>query len=215
MKYPVVIALALSHSCRKSLSFTIPPQCQTPHTPYDTRLGAVGSKGRSWKPAVSGAIMGWALATKIATAASAPQDMAIQTDYPCPPLQGFSTTILAEGAYTPEQGYDVTNLAMPSYTVKKDTRFNSAGTEAIDTPAKAYSSKGKVIAKQKSQDDEIIKAKEKASKEEAKIKEYVEKQQVRAKEKADKERIKAKIEAERNVAKETRSSERASREKGQ
>jgi len=212
MKYPIVVALTLLYTCRESLTFTIPHQCQTPTTPSATRLEATDSKGRGWKPAVSGAIMGWILATKIATADTTPLDMAFSTDHP--QLQEFSTTLLAQGAYVPEGGYEDLSMAMPSYSVKKDARFNGVGTEEIDTPVTSYESKGKTAAKQKSLAD-IEKAKnlDKAAKEEAKIKAYVEKQGVRSKENAEKQRIKAKIEAERSGEKEARSAERAAREK--
>jgi len=192
--------------------FAVSQICDPPSSASITRLEAKGTKGRLWKPALSGAMMGWAVATKIATASSTPQDLALPLEY-LPLREGFPTTILAGGAYTPEGGYDSLTMELPSYSVKKDIRFDSGSTADEDIPAKSKGSQNQARGQQKSLADvEKNKAKDKAAKEEKNMREYAIKQQARSREKVEKDKIKAKIEAERNEAKEAQAIERAERE---
>lgn len=197
---------------KNASGFAVSDICDPLPTVSLTRLEAKGTKGRLWKPALSGAMMGWAVATKIATASSTPQDLVLPLEYQ-PLREGFPTTILAGGAYTPEGGYDSLNMELPSYSVKKDLRFDEGSTVDEDIPAKARGSQKQTRGQQKSLADvEKNKARNKAAKEEESMREYAVKQQARSREKAEKDKIKAKIEAERNEAKEARAIERADRE---
>mmetsp|Transcript_25023 Transcript_25023/g.29483 ORF Transcript_25023/g.29483 Transcript_25023/m.29483 type:complete len:216 (-) Transcript_25023:350-997(-) len=212
MKISPVHYLTITCIAGKSAAFVVPQQGHSTPATSIIRLDATGTKSRWWKPALSGGMMGWVLATKIATASSIPQDIILPIEYP--QLQeAFPTTIIAEGAYQPESGYESLNMDMPSYSIKKSTKFEGEGAGNEEIPEKR--SAAQVKAKTKSLADvEKSKAKVKAAKEEANIKEYVEKQQSRSKEKAEKERIKAKIDAERLDAKEKQIADRAAREKG-
>jgi len=212
MKLSTVLSFALTCTASQSSAFVFPHQCQSSSTTSITRLEATSSKTRLWKPALSGGMMGWVLATKIATASSNPQDMTPPTEY-IPLQEAYPTTIIAEGAYTPEAGYESLNMDMPNYSIKREAKFKSDGTgqeEVVDDKKSTAQSK----AKTKSLAEiEKNKAKVKAEKEEANIRQYVETQQKRSKEKADKERIKAKIDEERLAAKEAQIADRAAREK--
>jgi len=213
MKISAIHYLTITCISGKSAAFVLPQQWQSTPATSIIRLDAKGTKSRWLKPALSGGMMGWVLATKIATASSTPQDMILPIEYPR--LQeAFPTTIIAEGAYTPEAGYESLNMDMPTYSIKKSAVFQSEADATAEIPDEKKST-AQVKAKTKSLADvEKTKAKVKAAKEEADIKAYVEKQQSRSKEKADKERIKAKIDAERLDAKEKQIADRAAREKG-
>jgi len=212
MMHTKVTFLCLLCIPKNASGFAVSQICDSPPTASITRLEAKGTKGRLWKPALSGAMMGWVLATKIATASSTPQDLVLPLEY-LPLREAFPTTILAGGAYTPEGGYDSLNMELPSYSVKKDVRFDAGSAADEDIAANAKGSQKQARGQQKSLADvEKNRAKDKAAKEEASMKEYAIKQQARSREKAEKGKIRAKIEAERNEAKEAQALERAERE---
>jgi len=213
MNFSFVLLFTLLSFNTRSNAFVMPQPPQESLIP----IGATIDKKRRWKALVSGAMMGWALATQIATASSSTQTLVFEQDLF--PAEKLPTITLTQGAYVPESSYEMTDMSLPSYSIKKDSRFDSGASSGDETPLaktsnlKSPEARAREEAKFKADaENQAAKNKEKAEKEEAKIREYVETQQARAKAKAKQEAIKAKIDAERKAAKEEQARARLERE---
>jgi len=208
MKYFSAYLVTLVSISGTSTAFTIPPQHHSTSTISIFTLDATRNKRSLWKPVVSGGLMGWVLATKIATASVNPQELVHHIEY-SPVREDYPTIVLAQGAYQPESSFESLDMGLPSYTIKTDERFDRSRV-MDDEPEQAPKARGNKAAPKKtvSSNDKF---KEKQAKEQADVKKYVARQQELADKKAEKERIQGKIEAERAAAKEAKDAERAAR----
>lgn len=201
MKHLSVYLLTLVSFSDTSTAFIVSPQHKSTSSSIVT-LEATRSKRRLWKPIVSGGIMGWALATKIATASITSPDLVHHIEY-FSTQEDYPTIVLAQGAYQPESSFESPDMGMPSYRIKADERFDKKlrPIEEVETPTNKKGAKKD-------------KAREKIEKEQADMKKFVERQQALAEKKAAQERQKEKIAAERAAAKEAKEAERLAREDG-
>jgi len=192
MKISAALPLALLLSV-STISAFVSPLTTTRIVPRTTLLEATNKneKGR-WGSTVTGVVLGWTLATRIASASIAPQAPAIiQSDSF---LGGSPTTLIAAGAYVPENGYDSLDMSMPSYTVeerappKPDNNGIASDSSTAADPTKKNSSKAQVAAES----------------EEAQAKAYFKKQEAKAAKAAEKAAIKAKVDAGRAAAQEAK-----------
>jgi len=144
-----------------------------------------------WGAAVSGAIVGWTLATQIATASVVGTPMLDQTVDMGSRSVNYPTTMLSLGAYQPEEGYASLDLSMPKYKV-----------EEISAP------KEETLADPVKEEERLEKKKAmvqgKAEKEQEQAKKGYEKQMATMKKKAEKEAVKAEVAAGRQAAKEAK-----------
>jgi len=150
---------------------------------YQTRWGAV----------VSGAVVGWTLATQIATASVVGTPMLDQeaVDTMGRSVVNYPTTMLSLGAYQPEEGYSSLDLSMPKYKVEE---ISAPKEETLSDPVKEEErlEKKKAIEQVK------------AEKEQEQAKKGYEKQMAIIKKKAEKEAVMAEVAAGRQAAKEAK-----------
>jgi len=194
-----------------STAFTIPPQRQSISTISIFTLEASRDKKRLWKPIVSGGLMGWILATKIATASVTPQEIVHHIEY-FSTQEDYPTIVLSQGAYTPEKSFESLDMGLPSYTIKSDDRF-ATKLVGVDEPTEAPRARGGKAGAANTVVSSKEKALEKRAKEEAEMRKFVARKQELAEKKAESERIQAKIAQERAAEKEAKAAERAAREK--
>jgi len=145
-----------------------------------------------WGAAVSGAIVGWTLATQIATASVVGTPMLDQTVDSMGRSVNYPTTMLSIGAYQPEEGYASTDLKMPKYKVEEISEPKDEPYADDPSTEEARSEKQKTPKQVK------------AEKEQEQAKKGYEKQMAIIKKKAEKEAVMAEVAAGRQAAKEAK-----------
>merc|ERR1711935_591765 len=85
-------------------------------------------------------LMGWILATKIATASVTPQEIVHHIEY-FSTQEDYPTIVLSQGAYTPEKSFESLDMGLPSYTIKSDDRF-ATKLVGVDEPTEAPRARG-------------------------------------------------------------------------
>jgi hypothetical protein len=198
MKLVTTFTLALTTSVIHTANAFVGPQhlhLQSTNRP-NARVAVApleASVQRGGWAAVSGTILGWTLATQIATASvigtplpdSGVDSINIQQNYP--------TTMLSLGAYQPEAGYSSLDMSMPTYKVEE---ISSAKEERFpDDPVKEEARTAAIKAAEES----------KAEKEMAQSKAAYEKRQAGLAKQAEKEQIKAQVAAGRQAIKDAKS----------
>lgn len=190
MKLFTTITVALTSSAS---AFVVGPlHLQASNRPHAALAPLEASRDHQthWGAAVTGAIVGWTLATQIATAAvvgipmqDETMDMGRSVNYP--------TTMLSLGAYQPEDGYASLDLSMPSYKVES---ISAPKDEPLADPSKQEARSEKYKATEQA----------KVDKEQELAKKSYEKQKAAYEKKAEKESIKAEVAAGRQAAKEAK-----------
>jgi hypothetical protein len=195
MKLFTTITIALTSSAS---AFVVGPlHLQTSNRPHATLAPLEASKQHQrqthWGAAVSGAIVGWTLATQIATASVVGTPMLDQeaVDTMGRSVVNYPTTMLSLGAYQPEEGYSSLDLSMPKYKVEE---ISAPKEETLSDPVKEEErlEKKKAIEQVK------------AEKEQEQAKKGYEKQMAIIKKKAEKEAVMAEVAAGRQAAKEAK-----------
>ena len=195
MKLFTTITIALTSSAS---AFVVGPlHLQASNRPHATLAPLEASKQHQrqthWGAAVSGAIVGWTLATQIATASVVGTPMLDQeaVDTMGRSVVNYPTTMLSLGAYQPEEGYASTDSSMPKYKVEE---ISAPKEETLSDPVKEEErlEKKKAIEQVK------------AEKEQEQAKKGYEKQMAIIKKKAEKEAVMAEVAAGRQAAKEAK-----------
>ena len=197
MKLFTTITIALTSSAS---AFVVGPlHLQTSNRPHATLAPLEASKQHQrqthWGAAVSGAIVGWTLATQIATASVVGTPMLDQeaVDTMGRSVVNYPTTMLSLGAYQPEEGYASTDSSMPKYKVEEIS-------EPKDEPYADDPSTEEAARSEKQKTPKQVKA----EKEQEQAKKGYEKQMATMKKKAEKEAVKAEVAAGRQAAKEAK-----------
>ena len=191
MKLFTTITIVLTSSAS---AFVVGPlHLQASNRPHATMAPLEASREHKthWGAVVSGAIVGWTLATQIATASVVGTPMLDQTVDMGSRSVNYPTTMLSLGAYQPEEGYASLDLSMPKYKV-----------EEISAP------KEETLADPVKEEERLEKKKAmvqgKAEKEQEQAKKGYEKQMAIIKKKAEKEAVMAEVAAGRQAAKEAK-----------
>eukprot|EP00545_Synedropsis_sp_CCMP1620_P010526 CAMPEP_0119010684 /NCGR_PEP_ID=MMETSP1176-20130426/5171_1 /TAXON_ID=265551 /ORGANISM="Synedropsis recta cf, Strain CCMP1620" /LENGTH=192 /DNA_ID=CAMNT_0006963391 /DNA_START=58 /DNA_END=636 /DNA_ORIENTATION=- len=187
MKLSICLSLALLSA---TSAFVVQPQ-QPQHQARFSPLEA--TKNGRWGPMVSGAVVGWALATSIATAAVMPET-SIQPVIFSTQTSDYPTTLLSLGAYQPESGYDSLDFSMPTYKIEEISAAKEEPLVDSADPVKNEARDARVQANAKSG----------AEKEQAKAKAFAAKQQTKANAKAESEAIKARVAAGRQATRDAK-----------
>ena len=193
MKLFTTITIALTSSAS---AFVVGPlHLQASNRPHATLAPLEASKQYQtrWGAVVSGAVVGWTLATQIATASVVGTPMLDQeaVDTMGRSVVNYPTTMLSLGAYQPEEGYSSLDLSMPKYKVEE---ISAPKEETLSDPVKEEErlEKKKAIEQVK------------AEKEQEQAKKGYEKQMAIIKKKAEKEAVMAEVAAGRQAAKEAK-----------
>ena len=193
MKLFTTITIALTSSAS---AFVVGPlHLQASNRPHATLAPLEASKQYQtrWGAVVSGAVVGWTLATQIATASVVGTPMLDQeaVDTMGRSVVNYPTTMLSLGAYQPEEGYASTDSSMPKYKVEE---ISAPKEETLSDPVKEEErlEKKKAIEQVK------------AEKEQEQAKKGYEKQMAIIKKKAEKEAVMAEVAAGRQAAKEAK-----------
>ena len=195
MKLFTTITIALTSSAS---AFVVGPlHLQASNRPHATLAPLEASKQYQtrWGAVVSGAVVGWTLATQIATASVVGTPMLDQeaVDTMGRSVVNYPTTMLSLGAYQPEEGYASTDSSMPKYKVEEIS-------EPKDEPYADDPSTEEAARSEKQKTPKQVKA----EKEQEQAKKGYEKQMATMKKKAEKEAVKAEVAAGRQAAKEAK-----------
>jgi len=192
MKLFTTITIVLTSSAS---AFVVGPlHLQASNRPHATMAPLEASREHKthWGAVVSGAIVGWTLATQIATASVVGTPMLDQTVDSMGRSVNYPTTMLSIGAYQPEEGYASTDLKMPKYKVEEISEPKDEPYADDPSTEEARSEKQKTPKQVK------------AEKEQEQAKKGYEKQMATMKKKAEKEAVKAEVAAGRQAAKEAK-----------